>query len=111
MKRKTIKYLIWIILGMITLYFVVSKNGNLALDGGGPQLASTLYAIFASIAWGAYRLIAEKRSAAYLAAIILYASIFVVMFLTGYVFSPTQMVAVIALFYYSSKIFAYTFKT
>ncbi len=95
---------------MVTLYFVISRNGDLTIDGGTPQLASTLYAIFASVVWGAYRLVAKKRSAAYLAAIILYVSIFAVMLLTGYVFSPTQMVAVIALFYYSSKIFAYTFK-
>jgi hypothetical protein len=103
--------MIWVVLGVLTLYFVVSRNGDFVLDGGIPQMASTAYAILAAFTWGAYRLISTKKSSSTLFALIMFASIFVVMFLTKYFFSPTQIVAVIALFYYSSKILAYTFKS
>ncbi|MFZ6034794.1 MAG: hypothetical protein ACOYUB_01415 [Patescibacteria group bacterium] len=109
MKKKTIKYLIWIFLCLVSLGFVIYRNGVFSSSLGTSQKIASTYAVMTAVIWGLAKLKIKRSSTSYFLGVLLYASIIAVMFLTGYVFAPTQFVATIALFFYLSKVFKYAF--
>lgn len=110
MKIKIIKFLIWVLLAFGAMYFTVFNNGDVNFGGGFPQFMVTGYAIAATFVWGLYRKALKSESMGYASALIVFLSIIFLMIVIGYYLSPTQLVAIIALFFYVSKILRFSFK-
>lgn len=110
MKIKIIKFLIWVFLAVGATYFTVFNNGTVDHDWNTPRLTVTLYAIAAVFVWGIYRKALKSESMGYASALVVFLSIIFLMLVVGHYLSPTQMVAIIALFFYVSKILRFSFK-
>jgi len=102
--KSIIKYLIWVGLALATSFFVIFKNGSYNHFPQYNQIGISLFAIFLVLLWGIITIFNKHRKTNYLLAVLFFSAIFGFTNLSRQFLSPTQLVAVVALFFYVAKV-------
>ncbi len=93
------KKIFLIILAGLSCFFIIFKNGTIDPQSALRQMMTTGYAIVTTFLWGTFFI------PNFLIACLFFASTLGISLVLGNYLSPTQLIALIALFFYVSRIF------
>jgi len=103
MKKETLKKNLWIVLGFLSAYFSIFKNGKI-YGFSFYDLWPGISALFLVGGWSVVRLFFKTCSKSYF---IIALFLFILIFYAWYLdraYSPTQLIAITAFSFYASKI-------